>query len=180
MKIQSKLLLMASLSILALGHSALAKETEMFCVAEGTLSSDVGRAFVNGKVSTAKVNVKFTDMVNEEGLRELKNFHGTMKLELTPRGLDNILEANFMTQSLIENENYRPIKYKGYTQFPELRAESMSPTSVEKDMRGNFVMSKVKRDGTAKAYYIFQAGDHHGGTVPMDCYKVVHFFPTNE
>jgi len=102
--------------------------------------------------------------------------------------LTNLIGHIFVQQSFIENEdisiynsylgffvfdkissnpNYKPTRYKGYTQFKKF--DSVHTAGLESGMWGEFVMDLTMPDGPFDARYIFQAGDHMGGVVIFNC-----------
>ena len=65
--------------------------------------------------------------------------------------------------------DYKPTKYKNHFKFEDIDAAFTAGN--EDGMWGDFILEK----GFAKeisAHYIFQAGDHMGGTVDFTCQKM--------
>ncbi len=79
---------------------------------------------------------------------------------------ENSYMGFFKFDSLAHNENYRPNRYKGFTQFKEF--DAVHTAGQESGMWGALVLDLSKAD-KFEARYIFQAGDHMGGTVLMTC-----------
>ena len=73
----------------------------------------------------------------------------------------------FKIDSLNANPDYRPSKYKGYAQFPKFNAYKTD--GREDGMWGYLALDVSSDDSSFKAAYVFQAGDHMGGTVLFDC-----------
>lgn len=73
----------------------------------------------------------------------------------------------FQFDSLASNSNYRPYKYKGYTQFKDF--DAVHTSGQEDGMWGSFVVDLNSTEKKFDARYIFQAGDHMGGTVLFTC-----------
>ena len=74
----------------------------------------------------------------------------------------------FKIVSLAENSKYRPIKYKGYSQFQNFDATDTTD-SAEDGMWGQLVLEKDMSKTAFQAHYVFQAGDHMGGTLHLIC-----------
>lgn len=73
----------------------------------------------------------------------------------------------FSFAKLAHNPNYRPLKYKGHTQFKNFDAAHTA--GQESGMWGSLVIDLESRQPKFDAHYIFQAGDHIGGTVLFTC-----------
>lgn len=82
-------------------------------------------------------------------------------------GVYNSYMGFFKFNDIPHNPNYRPIRYKGYTQFKEF--DAIHTAGLESGMWGEFVIDLTKTTQTFDARYIFQAGDHMGGTVLFTC-----------
>lgn len=92
--------------------------------------------------------------------------------DLPPENLndENAYVGHFQINSLDTNPNYRPRRYKDYFQFKKFNASRT--TGNESGMWGEFVVEKAALLRRAKrflAHYIFQAGDHIGGTLHFTC-----------
>lgn len=79
---------------------------------------------------------------------------------------DNSYMGYFQIQSLMANTNYNPNKYKDWFQFKDFNATSTQ--GVEDGMWGSLLLD-LSSDDYFDARYIFQAGDHMGGTVILKC-----------
>ena len=60
-----------------------------------------------------------------------------------------------------ENPYYRPRRYKNYSQFPNF--------DFIGDMWGDLIISKETTQDKFYAHYLFQQGDHMGGTLHLSC-----------
>lgn len=79
---------------------------------------------------------------------------------------ENSYMGFFKFDSIASNPNYRPNVYKGFTQFKEFDATHTA--GQEDGMWGSFVVDLNTAD-KFEAKYVFQAGDHMGGTVLLNC-----------
>jgi hypothetical protein len=79
---------------------------------------------------------------------------------------ENSYMGFFSIDSLSANPNYRPMRYKGFTQFAGVNATHT--TGQEDGMWGEFVMD-LRAGSKFEAKYIFKAGDHMGGVVFFNC-----------
>lgn len=121
----------------------------------------------NGMNTDAEIN--FT--VNRE-TKELTNILGhifvqQVFIENEEIGVNNSYLGFFKFDKVSANPNYRPIRYKGYTQFKEF--DAIHTAGLESGMWGVFVIDLTKTTQTFDARYIFKAGDHMGGTVLFTC-----------
>jgi hypothetical protein len=101
---------------------------------------------------------------NENGVRVLKGINGAIDAE----GSFARHRNGFKIQSLTENTKYRPIKYKGYSQFPNMQGMQVDGDDI---MYGEFILAKDTSTDEFNAYYIFKSGDHFGGTLNLLCSK---------
>lgn len=131
------------------------------CVAKGkSLSTNTGGLL------DAQAILAFTDTVDERGLRVLSDIEA--RVQASPKDSDTIYIGTFNIDSLTENPNYRPRKYRGYSQFRNFDATDTSE-SAEPRMWGELLVRKDTSRGVFPAHYIFQAGDHLGGTLHLSC-----------
>jgi hypothetical protein len=131
------------------------------------------KAFQVGEANMkADVNLTF-ELSSTEKTHELKNIVGHIfvkspyeseKEEYTTE--DSYL-GFFKIDSLKSNSEYRPNKYKGYAQFREFNATHTA--GLEDGMWGYFVLDVSSKDQKVKGAYVFQAGDHMGGTILVNC-----------
>lgn len=134
------------------------------CEADGpTLSQS------DSELRMAKADLSFNDMKDAEGLRILKNIRGTVMVTASTKAEFGDGELNretadyvedFSIETLSENPKYKPTRYKGFSQFKDFDAS---------DMWGSFILDKDTNQDSFEAHYIFQAGDHMGGTLHMSC-----------
>lgn len=81
---------------------------------------------------------------------------------------DNAYIGVFRIVNSPENTNYRPRRYKGFMQFPDFDAAETK--GRESGMWGSFLLQRIYKTAPRfQAKYIFQAGDHMGGTVHLTC-----------
>ena len=73
----------------------------------------------------------------------------------------------FQIPTLSANADYRPNKYEGYAQFKNFNATQT--TGEESGMWGYLAIDVTGRSEKLNAVYVFQAGDHMGGTVLLEC-----------
>lgn len=104
-------------------------------------------------------------------LSEMKNIKGHIFVKSQFEKGDTINPDNsymgyFQIQSLKANTNYNPNKYKDWFQFKDFNA--VSTQGVEDGMWGSLLLD-LSSDDNFDARYIFQAGDHMGGTVILNC-----------
>jgi hypothetical protein len=77
----------------------------------------------------------------------------------------------FKSENVSQNPNYRPRVYTNHFQFRGLR-EVASNNRDGGGMNGDLVISNtVLTSNEARAHYVFQSGDHLGGTIDYDCKK---------
>lgn len=115
----------------------------------------------------------FVVHTTKSGIRTINDVNGVIRadwseLSATPSFHD--YKGWFNIDSIVENINYNPRKYKNFSQFKDFDA-----TSSKRGMWGYLVLEKdnemrLSDDGTLKAHYIFQAGDHIGGTIDFVCH----------
>ena len=124
----------------------------------------------NGQPGYARANISFeieTDIRTD--LRTITDLRGEI-LAAYDKKEANSADAyigTFAIKSAEENPNYRPVKYKDSSQFQKIEAkETRGP---ENSMWGSLIVPK-KTTGSFEVHYIFQAGDHMGGTIHMDCH----------
>ena len=150
--------------------SAMATQTAILCEAEGKATSNGG-----GSMLETDVKLYLTELGKDrDGVRTITDVKGTIKVggmdEKPPLTEDNAYIGYFRFTKLVkENPNYRPTKYKGFSQFEKFNAYETK--GQEDGMWGSFLLEKNTRKASFKAKYIFQAGDHMGGTIHMDCHK---------
>ena len=70
---------------------------------------------------------------------------------------------NIKIEHIEENPYYRPKRYKNYSQFHNF--------DFFGDMWGDLLISKATHKEKFFAHYLFQQGDHMGGTLHLSCVK---------
>lgn len=81
---------------------------------------------------------------------------------------DNAYIGEFSLEKIKSNPDYNPRKYIGYTQFENV--DAIETLGMESGMWGEFVMAPDYAIAPSfHAAYIFQAGDHMGGTLHFTC-----------
>jgi hypothetical protein len=86
------------------------------------------------------------------------------------RANDNYYSV-FALNNLTNNPNYRPTVYTNHIQFKEVN-EAASSDQDGGGMFGTLVVNKTRPENENEkfdAHYIFQSGDHLGGTIDYDC-----------
>ena len=130
----------------------------------------------NGERLPVDARLYFNVRQNAEGVEKLVNLVGHVAANngygdaddtcATYYGVFNIKEA-------LENTKYRPRRYKGYSQFQNINATATAGN--EDGMWGELVIQNDRENTNRnskksfKAHYIFQAGDHMGGTIDFTC-----------
>jgi hypothetical protein len=156
-----KLLILSLLVVgVAGGSSAFGMDRRINCSANGKTVSENGTA-----VLSAAADFTFVETWESAG-RTLVNIYGSFQV-YSDMAESNYI-GNFKIPLITENAKYRPIKYKGYSQFPKFNATDTSG-SAEDGMWGQFLLEKNTNKARFGAHYIFQAGDHMGGTLHMTC-----------
>ena len=145
---------------LSLTSSAFAQNT--VCRADGM------RLRQTGSQGMAKVRLAFDDIRLSDGTRVIKNIEGYVKVaniwdENNPPAESEYDVGEFRVAELTENLKYIGSRYRGFSQFKDL-------TSEDHYMSGNLLLEKGNKM-SFKAHYIFQSGDHMGGTVDMNCMR---------
>lgn len=80
---------------------------------------------------------------------------------------ENSYMAFFKTDKLIANESYNPRKYIGFAQFNNF--DAAHTTGLEDGMFGYMAIDVTPNKKEFAAFYVFQAGDHMGGTALFSC-----------
>jgi hypothetical protein len=108
----------------------------------------------NGQVKAEKIAGHVTIVTFDEGVAE--------------KPADNYY-AVFALKDQLNNPNYRPRVYQNHVQFKAVNATETN--SVDGGgMWGQLVVNKTRsNEESFDAHYIFQAGDHLGGTIDYDC-----------
>ena len=139
------------------------------CSATGLKTSQNGAGML---ATDAKISFQVEDYdPSTDKVMSIVDVNGTVKVGAIdtpnePLTTDNAYIGNFEFEGLKSNPNYRPIKYKNMVQFKDFNAKDT--TGREDGMWGSLLIDRNLSDG-CDAKYIFQAGDHMGGTVHMSC-----------
>jgi hypothetical protein len=123
----------------------------------------------NGQPAFARADLTFDVAVDgRNGLRTITDLRGEVRAAYDARELetDDAYIGLFDTKRVAEDPRYRPSKYKNSSKFPGIDAKET--TGAESGMWGYLVVPRDVR-GEFESHYIFQAGDHMGGTVHMKC-----------
>lgn len=110
---------------------------------------------------------------DEQGNFELREFIGDLTLANNYSGKHGEFDnesyyGNFALSKIMNVKNYRPRVYLGHIKFADINANGT--INSEGGMWGSFMLDM--REGfadTIEAHYVFQAGDHRGGTVDFLC-----------
>ena len=161
-----KSLNLALVLMLVAGHSAVASEKVIVCFSKGKTLSRSG-----GELLNAAAQLTFVETTDASGARVLKNVEGyarTVGWYVANDGTSVDYIGNFKIAAITENVKFRPNKYKGYSQFQKFDATD-TLNSTEDGMWGQLVVAKNTSRAIFHAHYIFQAGDHMGGTLHLSC-----------
>ena len=161
-----QIILLALGLILSIGASA----TEITCIAKG--KSGVGGNDSGPFTSDSRLDIKIGE--NQETKALQMQAKGTIKVanewekvepeQLTP---ENAYIGLFDSDVISEVSNAKARKYKDYVRFGINANET---TGQEDGMWGYLVISKkFATADTFDAAYVFQAGDHMGGTLHFTC-----------
>lgn len=156
-------------SLFALSLNAMA--AEVVCTARGNnVGGNDGGAFVSD--SRLVLNISSAQdalQVVVSGVVMVTSAYNELQ---TPEQLNagNAYIGLFDTKRLTENKAYKPNKYKDYAQFKDVDAKET--TGQESGMWGYLVFPKdYAAQEKFHAAYVFQAGDHMGGTLHFTCEK---------
>lgn len=140
------------------------EKVRIHCQSDGDTSSTLGQGQVD-----LEADLKFTLKVRQDGLRVIEKFTGNISLD-AEQAVSQTIVARFEDEGALENVDFHPRVYKGFSQFRNINA-----TSVEGEqsltMVGNFLIEKNLDKEKIRAVYQFQAGDSMGGTLHLICKK---------
>lgn len=148
-------------------------------LASGAFAAQNIQCTAQGRAMSNNGSMGYTDTVfnfaldEAGGLLQVKKLTGMVKAnawgpEMDP---DNAYIGRFDTSLITENPNYKPTTYKGSAQFKDL--DAVETLGAESGMWGNLILArKANAQGNRMGKYIFQAGDHIGGTIHMTCKNV--------
>lgn len=141
------------------------KTLTILCGAAGPNVSRLGQEAVD---SVAAIEFKLSERA--DGLRVIKKFRGEIVLDTNHQVADESVIGRFKNEESVENKNYHPRVYKGFSQFREINAVHASG-SQESGMVGTFLLEKNLKKEEIRAVYMFQAGDSMGGVLHLTCRK---------
>jgi hypothetical protein len=142
-----------------------AKDTDITCKASGKSLSKNGEGLV-----PAEASLTFTLTTRRtKNTRIISDIEGYVKAANGPNE-ELTYQGTFDIDSLKERAEYKPNKYKGFSQFLNFDATD-TKGSAEDGMWGQFILEKNTSKANFDAHYIFQAGDHMGGTLHLSCSK---------
>lgn len=111
------------------------------------------------------------DYVDEENQIFLEDVVGSVKVSYEENlATDELYFGIFHFNEIYYNANYKPSRYQGYVQFPNFNSYS-SNNYDGGGIWGELVVENNSNKEIKKAHYIFQAGDHMGGTIDLICKK---------
>lgn len=135
-----------------------------------TCSSDHGTQWGDKLPALALVTFEFEKKGNQSSMKNVNGFvfvkNQWEDADDTSFNEENSYRGYFEFDEVKANPNYRPLKYKGHAQFKNFDARYTD--GQESGMWGSFVV-ELKDAKEFKAHYIFQAGDHIGGTIKFTC-----------
>ncbi len=139
-----------------------ASET-VFCKATKTFQRDE-------KALNTDAEINF-ELIRNGKNSEIKNLTGYVFVSYDSIGESTLSTENaymgyFNLDSLVANPQYRPTKYKDYIQFKNM--DATHTVGRESGMWGALILN-INTPKQISAKYIFQAGDHMGGTMPFHC-----------
>ena len=148
------------LSILALSQSLYAESVT--CRAEKTIKNGFSDMKTDAEL-TFDLNRATKTISNVLGHIYVQNPYAEAHEEIST---ENSYMGFFQITSTTANPNYRPLRYKKFTQFKNFDATHTA--GEESGMWGTLVIDLTSTP-KFEARYIFQAGDHMGGTVLFNC-----------
>jgi hypothetical protein len=111
---------------------------------------------------------------NQAELRGVVGFISTnCTFNLEYSGMEQVI-TNYtgVFQGEFKNDaSYRPIVYTQHYKFSDFDAAVTSRWDGG-GMWGYFVINKANGEDELAAHYVFQAGDHIGGTIDLNCSKI--------
>jgi hypothetical protein len=155
------------LGVLVFSWSAQAN-LSVVCTAKGKKTASSGQMLL----TDARVEFDVQDFdASTDKVMTIQGVRGEIKVgaidtEALPLDNDNAYVGVFNFEELKSNPKYKPTTYRNMVQFKDFDAEKT--TGLEDGMWGNFLIDKNLGDG-CEAKYVFQAGDHMGGTVHLTC-----------
>lgn len=148
------------LSLLAFSHSVFAES--ITCRADKTIQPGFPSIKTNAEI-TFDLDRSTKTISNLVGHVYVQSPYSEAHEEINT---ENSYMGFFKSESISANPNYRPTRYKNYTQFKNV--DATHSTGQEDGMWGSLVLD-LNNKAPFDARYIFQAGDHMGGTVLFTC-----------
>jgi hypothetical protein len=137
------------------------------CIAKGKKTANNGGGML---YTDARISFDAEDPNPDNNLRTIAAVNGVIKVadvnNESELNENNAYIGKFKFEELNSNPKYRPVKYKNMVQFQNFDAKETM--GEESGMWGQFLIDKEFGDG-CDAKYIFQAGDHMGGTINFKC-----------
>jgi hypothetical protein len=125
---------------------------------------------MRGGMGTEQVDARFTFRLSTAGegfvLEKLVG-HVIVATE-QPESVNDNYYSVFVLKKVNQNFAYKPRRYVDSIQFPKVDTQ-FSSTHDGGGMSGELVISKDNSEKTFEAHYIFQTGDHMGGTIDLVC-----------
>lgn len=122
----------------------------------------------NGSDVYGAMELRF-DLVKEEGKVFLEDVMGAVTVSQESELFSNdVYYAIFSFNEIDYNKNYKPVKYKNHFQFPNFD-DFRSNRHDGGGFWGELVVENSPSLEMINAHYIFQSGDHMGGTVDLTC-----------
>ena len=175
--------LVAALGVLTLSTSAMAASATYICEDKnGTMRQ-------HGEKHPARARLTLSLLSDSEkpGLNMIVDGGIAVEYDFNYEGANEELKFEdyhyqglFKSLEVSQNLKYKPRKYKKHYQFKDVDSKDSST-----GMWGNLVIPKTMNPENKKfapnsgtVHYIFQAGDHMGGTLDLTCRKIVkHILP---
>ena len=154
-----KFTILMSFAVLAFSQ---AKSVEYTCLAS--------KFRINGGDEGKSVNSRFVMVLSSDtGTEVAKSLIGHVDVSAFEQSPYDNYYSVFVLKDLASNPNYNGHKYTNHVQFKEIN-ESASSSADGGGMNGYLVVNKDRKSGESfDAHYVFQSGDHIGGTIDYDC-----------
>ncbi len=156
----------------AASHSAIA-DAATATVADYSCQIDAGRQQADVLPAEGTIQFKYSVDGNNAELLDLVGFVSTnYDFNVESNGGEKKI-ANYtgvFSGNFKNHEAYRPTVYTNHFKFNNFDAKVTSRHDGG-GMRGYLVVKKDNGSDKIDAHYVFQAGDHIGGTIDMTCAK---------
>ncbi len=156
----------------------LASHTVFSATPTGTTWSCVAADYVRqqGRKLEARGLIEFVESTNVKGLRKISNITGYMAIHvLPPKKREREFEeydyqATFNIAELTEHPRYTSRRYPNHSQFRDFNTHQTEGRDAG-GMWGRWHFEKLTTPNqpSLQASYVFQAGDHLGGTLDFVC-----------